>query len=469
MANLSSYSSEGRTPLLRACEPEGLTDAYASTHLLRNGSDLAAIKVLLDHGAKINAKDKTGNTALHLACSLSHHRHDRRYDSDQKQERIVRTLLQRGAKDTVPNNLGITPFESAFRGGLLGVCDILARRRQSPQPWKHEDFDRMILATIRDRPHDLDAVDLLLDLDVDGTLFSKSTYLMKMIENGHVKMASRYLERGPARPPLSPKDKLTILQAGLTRSNDTIVKQMLAMKVSVNFADKNGHTPLYVVLQGGLQGKEELVKVLLNSGADMHFKPPSSTISTPLEKAIMLQQHNLVDIMLQHQPLRNDPNAPKGVYLHAAARTIPSKRMFSALIRSGASVTELDSNGDTPLSVFLKSVADQPHWTAHTRGAASQVCATVWYLWNKKMDINHRNKSGKAITSYLTALRMYSGDNPARKRIADELQLCVEIVPAEGADGENGLKMLRFRHGLMGLGNIGGHGVGGETKPPIRL
>lgn len=459
--------------MLRVCAPEGSRDVYASSHLVRNGSDLAAINLLLDHGARINAKDKNGNTALHLACSLSHTRHDRRYDSDQKQERIVRRLLQRGAKDTVSNNLGITPFESAFRGGLLGICDILVRRRQSPQPWKHEDFDRMILATIRDRPHDLDAVDLLLDLDVNGTLFSKSTYLMEMISGGHVKMASRYLERATARPPLSPKDKLTILQAGLARSSETIVKQMLAMKVSVNVADKNGHTPLYVVLQGGLPGKEELVRALLDAGADMHFKPlseaPGSTIMTPLEKAIILQQHALVDVMLQHKPLRDDPTAPKGVYLHAAARTIPSKRMFSALIRSGAKVTELDSNGDTPLSVFLKSVADQPHWTAHTRGAANQVCATVWYLWNKEVDINQRNKSGKAITSYLTALRMYNGDNPARKRIADELQLCVEIVPAEGADGENGLKVLRFRHGLMGLGNIGGHGVGGGTKPPIRL
>lgn len=468
-ADLSSYSIEGRTPLLRACGPEVITDVYASTHFLRHGSELLAIKLLLDHGAKINAKDKAGNTALHLACSLSHHRHDRRYDSDQKQERIVRTLLQRGAKDTASNNSGITPFESAFRGGLLGVCDILVRRRQTPQPWKHEDFDRMILATIRDRPHDLDAVDLLLDLDINGTLFSKSTYLMRMIDGGLVKMASRYLERGAARPPLSPKDKLTILQEGLARSNEAIVKQMLAVKVSVNFPDKNGHTPLYVVLQGGLPGKEELVKALIKAGADMHFRPPSSTIMAPLEKAIMLQQHALVDIMLQHQPLRNNPKAPKGVYLHAAARTIPSKRMFSTLIRSGASVTELDGNDDTPLSVFLKSVADQPHWTAHTRGAANQVCATVWYLWNKKVDINLRNTSGKAITSYLTALRMYNGDNPARKRIADELQLCVEIVPAEGADGEKGLKTLRFRHGLMGLGNIGGHGGGGGPKPPIRL
>lgn len=439
-------------------------DIYASSHFLRHGSELVAIKMLLDYGAKVNVKDATGNTALHLACSLSHHRHDRRYDSDQKQERIVRILLQRGAKDTISNNFGVTPFEAAFRGGLLGVCDILVRRRQSPHPWKHDDFDRMILATINDRPHDLDAVDLLLDLDIHGTLFSKSTYLMKMVDGGNVKMASRYLERGATRPPLSPKDKLTILQEGLARSNETLVKQMLALKVSVNFPDKNGHTPLYVVLQGGLPGKEELVRALLDAGADMHFKPPLSTIMTPLEKAVMLQQQALVDIMLQHQPLRH-PKTPKGVYLHAAARTIPSKRMISALIRSGASVTEVDSNGDTPLSVFLKSVADQPHWTAHNRGAAGQICATVWYLWNKDVDINLRNKSGKAITSYLSALRMYTGDNPARKRIADELQLCVEIVPAL----ETGLKKLRFRHGLMGLGNIGGFGVGGGTKAPLRL
>ncbi|KAJ0114688.1 hypothetical protein J7T55_004932 [Diaporthe amygdali] len=470
-ADVESRNCRGRTPLLRACGPEITSyDSYAASQFLVRGAELDAIKMLLDHGSKINATDDDGNTALHLACTLNHNRHDRRYDSDQKQERIVRMLLQRGAKDNVPNKLGFTPFESAFSGGLLGVCDILVRRRRSLQPWKHEDFDRMFLATIRDRPHDLEAVDLLLDLDINGILFNKSTYVMKMIEGGHVKMANRYLERGASRPPLSPKEKITIIQEGLARGNEALVKQMLAMKVSVNFPDKNGHTPLYVVLQSvGLPGKEGLVRELLDAGADIHFKPQSSTIMTPLEKAVMVQQHKLVEIMLHRHPLRNNPKAPKGVYLHAAARTVPSKRMFSTLIRSGASVTELDSNGDTPLSVFLKSVADQPHWMAHTRGAANQVCATVWFLWNKDVDVNLRNKSGKSIISYLTALRIYNGDNLARKRIADELQLCVEVVPAKGPDGAKGLKMLRFRHGLMALGRIGSHGGDGGTRPHHRL
>ena len=265
-------------------------------------------------------------------------------------------------------------------------------------------------------------------------------------------------------PLLRPKEKLTILQAGLTHNNKELVKQMLAMKVSVNSPDKNGHTPLYIALHEYLSSKDKLVRDLLEAGADIYFKPRSSTIMTPLEKAISLQDHTLVSILLQHQPIRDNPRAPKGVYLHAAARAAPSKRMLSTLILSGASVTELDSNGDTPLSVFLKSIADLPHWAANTRRAGNRICGTVWYLWNNKVDINLRNKSGKAITSYLSALRMYDGDNPARKRIAEELRLGLEIVPAQGADGETELKTLRFRHGLMGLGNF--HG---GSKPPIGL
>lgn len=460
-ANMSKHSSEGRTPLLTACGPIFPQDDDVSDLFLRRGSETVAIKMLIDHGSNLNAKDNAGDTALHLACSLGHRLHHVQH-GDQKQEGIVRILLQRGAKGGVPNSRGVTPFEIAFCGGLLGVCDTLVRHRYFP--FKNEDFDRMVLDLIRERPHHLSALDLLLDLDVNGTLFSKSTYLMKMVDGGDVRMASRYLERCPARvPPLSPKQKLTILQAGLTHNDRALVKQMLATKVSVNSPDKNGHTPLYFVLQSHFPGKEELVRLLLEAGSDIYFKPQSSTIMTPLEKAITLQDHALVVIMLQHQPLRDNPRAPKGVYLHAAARAAPSKRMLSTLIRSGASVTELDRNCDTPLSVFLKSIADQPRWAANPRGASNQICATVWYLWNNKVDVNLRNKSGKAITSYLNALRMYDGDNPARKRIADELQLGVEIVPAKGADEENGPKTLHFRHKLMGLGNF--HG---GPKPPVR-
>jgi ankyrin repeat protein len=458
---MSNHSCGGQTPLFRACRPS--TRTSSGPFLPHYQLELAALKMMIDYGSNLHAKDDAGNTPLHIACLLRRPLQYRDED-DKGQEKMVRMLLQQGVKGDVSNRAGVTPFETAFRAGLLGVCDVLVRHRNFPR--KREDFDRMLLYLIHERPLDWSALDLLLDLDADGNLVSTSTYLMRMVDQD-VRMAARYLERCSAQigPHLNPKEKLTILQAGLTHKHHTLTKQMLAMRVSVNSPDANGHTPLYVTLHEYFPGKGVLVEALLKAGSNIYFKPPSSTIITPLEKAILSQDHALVALMLQHQPLRNNPTAPKGVYLHAAARAVaPSKRMISTLIRSGASVTELDGNGDSPLSAFLKSIANLSHRTAHPRRATTRVCATVWYLWNKKVDINLRNKSGKAITSYLSALRMYDGDDPVRQRIAEDLKLALEIVPAQG-EGEKGLKTLRFRHALAGLGNLHG-GPEPPTLPP---
>ncbi|KAG8167932.1 hypothetical protein KVR01_003621 [Diaporthe batatas] len=447
-AHVESQSSDGRTALIHACDLRGPRGYYTSHLHLRRESQINAVNMLVDHGANLNAKDKAGDTALHRVCSVANDPQSKDHD------KIVRRLLQRGAEGNAQNRSGITPFEAAFRGGVMGVCDILARHGHYPR--KQEDFERMILDLIQLRPYDLSALDFLIDLDVQGFLFSKSEYLMKMIDGRHVKMASRYLERCPRFPPLSPKQKLTVLREGLALDNKELVKQILGTKVSINVPDKNGHTPLYVAVQRYRSSDHDLIKALLEAGSDMHFKPPSSTIMTPLEKAITEGKEILVQIMLDHQPIRDNPKAPKGVYLHAAARRAPSKRMISTLVRSGASVTELDGNNDTPLSVFLKSIADLPQWTAFKRRAGNRIFRTIWYLWSKELDINFRNNSGKAITSYLLALRMYDGDSPARKRIAQELELGLYLVPAEGVDGEKGLKTLRFRHSVMGLGDSRG-------------
>lgn len=375
---------------------------------------------------------------------------------------MVRLLLERGAKESTRNSFGSTPLETAFRKGSLRTCDILVRRRKTVQPLQYEDLHRMLLATIRDRPANLEAMNFILDLDFDGSLYTKSTYIMNMVEGGHDNLACAYLERGTSMPPLSPKEKLTILHKAIERGVLALARRMLSLKVSVNSVDKNGHTPLYAIITrtGNTHGRDGFVEALLEAGADIHFRPSAGSVMTPLEKAIVSREQTLVELMLRSQPLRNDsrailpPLVPRGVYLHAAARTLPSKRMFSALIRSGASVTELDSNGDTPLSVFLKSLVDQPTWMSTMRGAASEVCGPIWYLWSRDVDVNRKNKAGKSVLSYLTALALYSGKDPARARIARELKRCIAIVPARGPGRAAGDKTLEFRHGPLGFGVV---------------
>lgn len=421
---------------------------------------------LLDHGSQINATDNDGRTALHKLCGRSINPSD-----EPRRERMVRLLLERGAKESARDKLGLTPFETAFNKGNLRVCGTLLRRRRTVQPLQNEDLHRMLLATIHDRPTH-EAMNLVLDLDLDEFLYTKSDYIMNMVGGGHVGLACTYLGRRTSMPPLSPEEKMTILHKAIELGVLVLAEFMLALRVSVNSVNKNGHTPLYAIISrtgkktygisrtGKTWGKEDFVKALLNAGADIHFRPSAGSLMTPLEKAIVSREQSLVKLMLRSQSLRSDSQAVlpplrlKGVYLHAAARTCPSKRMFSALIRSGASVTELDSNGDYPLSVFLKSLMDEPGWMLHRQGAVSVVCGTIWYLWSRDVDINRKNKAGKSILNYLTALRLYNGLDPGRVTIARELRRYIAIVPVKGPHGAMGDKALEFRHGPVGFGAV---------------
>ncbi|KAK7741697.1 hypothetical protein SLS53_004756 [Cytospora paraplurivora] len=432
---------------------------------LRRGEE-NLVRTLLDHGSMIDATDYDGETALHLVSRQKASIIDRRIIDRYKQEMVVRLLLDRGANESARNKPGMTPFHIAVTEGYLETSNILLRHRSAAQPFPQKDLARMLHEVTEYVPADLGALNLILDLDVDGFLYRTSTYLMAMIEERKYEFAAAYLERDKSAPPLTPKEKSTILHLSIEHGFLGLAKRMLGMKVSVNSFNEHGYTPLYAIasrLSNG-DGRYSLAEALLDAGADihMHCTVGESPPTTPLEMAVIRGNHALVELMLRRQPLRNDPQmalpplAPRGVYLHAAARTVPSKRMFSLLIRSGVSVTELDANGDYPLTAFLKQLVDAPLRPrrlegAEARAATDRVLSTIWYLWSKDVDINRRNKAGKSILSYLSALKLYSGRDTARASIARQLRRCITIVPARRQDRAQDDQTLEFRHGPLGL------------------
>jgi ankyrin repeat protein len=66
---------------------------------------LAEIKLLLDHGADINAQDNDGNTPLHWAIRLE------TYQNLHLNPRLLRTLIKLGANVNQRNNAGDTPLD----------------------------------------------------------------------------------------------------------------------------------------------------------------------------------------------------------------------------------------------------------------------------------------------------------------------------------------------------------------------
>jgi hypothetical protein len=89
-------------------------DKYGGTPLHRAvlTEDADVVTLLLEHGADVNAKDKYGGTPLHLAAAKGH--------AD-----IARLLLEHGADPSIKDNEGSTPLDIARRKGYAVVARVI--------------------------------------------------------------------------------------------------------------------------------------------------------------------------------------------------------------------------------------------------------------------------------------------------------------------------------------------------------
>jgi len=95
--NVRQRMPNGMTPLLFAVSPSRRKPASEA---------LAAAKLCLDHGADVNERDASGSTALHLAVATS--------------DDLVRSLVERGARLDIKDQLGRTPLDVAMGIGGEG-------------------------------------------------------------------------------------------------------------------------------------------------------------------------------------------------------------------------------------------------------------------------------------------------------------------------------------------------------------
>src|SRR5256885_8150896 len=93
------------------------------------------------------------------------------------------------------------------------------------------------------------------------------------------------------------------LTSAILGSRVARVASLLRRGVPVNGADKNGTTPLY---KAAVQGETEIVRVLLEAGADPNLESGGQDEGTPLCAAASWGRTEVVRLLLQHGA---DPNA----------------------------------------------------------------------------------------------------------------------------------------------------------------
>jgi ankyrin repeat protein len=170
--------------LEKGADPNSPAGDSSLLHVTAKLGDRHAIEILLDRGARIEAKDKDGRTALHLTASNGH-------------EATARLLLERGAEIESTENDGQTALHLAARNGHVDTVRLLLDREAEIEAIDENGCRALHLAA---RNGLEDTVRLLLDRGADiqekEYELGRTALFLAAIEAVHEATVRLLLDRG---------------------------------------------------------------------------------------------------------------------------------------------------------------------------------------------------------------------------------------------------------------------------------
>ncbi|MEG4215943.1 ankyrin repeat domain-containing protein [Microcoleus sp. Pol14C6] len=322
-ANVVIRDSKQRTPLHYAATKEvaallmldvNARDKFGNTplHLAvdRGSQDIA--ELLIANGARVNVRNAKGQTPLYRAIAIGHNE-------------IAALLINNGTDVNNIDGSGTTPLHKAAHYGNVKILKLLIAKGA-----EINIQDNQIKT-----PLDI-AVDLQLH-DTVALLISKN-------------------------PDVNSEDKegRTLLHIAVDFKLEDVAKQLIAKGAFVNAKNNLLQTPLHLAVA---QGSQDIAELLIANGARVNARNANG--QTPLYQAIAIGHNDIAALLIKNGADVNNRDMCNTTPLHKAAH-YGTVEILKLLIAKGAKIDATNCEGDTPLKIA------ETNWNPD-REAAAQI------------------------------------------------------------------------------------------------
>jgi ankyrin repeat protein len=322
---------------------------------------LMLVEMLLDRGARIDARGRTGKTALLVACERNH-------------VPVIDSLLARNADVNAADDLGRTPLliailegreaiedrlracgatkgelearliRAARKSGLTEIRDILA---ENPNVDTRGPRGETALIVACEQANSAVVAALLeAGADTNVKMPSGKTPLTVAARRGDLAVVDALLESG-ARVDLTGDDNRTPLMFAAEHGHLPVVQRLLGAKNNPNERDRTGLTALMVASQNGHAG---VVAELLDAAAEIDLRGPAgqTALLRATARGHTAVQRALVDRGADVDAADDERSTP---LIHAALAG--HLGTVSLLVEENANVNARDASGQTPLMIAM--------------------------------------------------------------------------------------------------------------------
>ena len=303
-------------------------------------------RLLLEHGADVNARRKDSWTSLHWAAFKG-------------RVEVVRALLNHGANATLENKDGETALHLVSRSECnskeqgASTARLLLERGVDVNAVQKDGWTALHWASYKGG---VEVVRALLDHDLNVKLGTKDGEMALRVMSREDQGAStaRVLLECDVDVNARVKDNWTSLHWAAFQGKVEVVRALLDHGANAKLETKGGETALHLVARGKYDSEEHgvgVAQLLLEQGVDVHVQ--SKIYGTALHCAAIGGRFNIVQLLLDRGANPRAENEQGRTPLHSVSRGKESRehgvRIARLLLERGVDVNAQEKNGWTLL------------------------------------------------------------------------------------------------------------------------